>query len=58
MKSRYPDMPWGMVSGLRHRLVHDYEGVNWAIIVKVIFEEMPGFVSDIKKLCADASDEE
>ena len=44
MKDQYPDIPWNVVSGLRHRLVHNYEGVNWSIIVEIIFDEMDGFV--------------
>ena len=47
-KSQSPELPWNVVSELRHRLVHDYEGINWTIIVEVIFEEMPGFVQQIK----------
>ena len=51
LKARYPKVPWSIVSGLRHRLVHDYEGINWSIIVEVIFEEMPGFVAQIRQIC-------
>ena len=49
-KAAYPDIPWNAVSGLRHRLVHDYDGVNWSIIVAVIFDEMPSFIDQIKAL--------
>ena len=49
-KKEHPDIPWSVVSGLRHRLVHDYEGINWSIIVEVIFDEMDGFIVSIKKL--------
>ena len=44
VKDQYPDIPWNVVSGLRHRLVHNYEGVNWSIIVEIVFDEMDGFV--------------
>lgn len=50
LKSDYPDIPWTVVSGLRHRLVHDYEGINWSIIVEVIFDEMDDFIVSIKKI--------
>ena len=49
-KKEHPDIPWSVVSGLRHRLVHDYEGINWSIIVEVVFDEMDGFIVSIKKL--------
>lgn len=33
-----------MISGLRHRLVHDYEGTNWQMIVEVVFEDIPALL--------------
>ena len=50
MKREHPEIIWSVVAGLRHRLVHDYEGKNWSIIVEVIFDEMNDFVESIKKL--------
>lgn len=53
LKKTYRDLPWSMVSGLRHRLVHDYDGINWSIIVEVIFEDMEPFVEVIRKILRD-----
>lgn len=50
LKENHPDQPWNVVSGLRHRLVHDYEGINWTIIVEVIFEDMEPFVQSVKQI--------
>ncbi|MDD6488577.1 MAG: DUF86 domain-containing protein [Clostridia bacterium] len=49
-KKENPEIPWSVVSGLRHRLVHDYEGINWSIIVEVVFDEMGEFISSVEKL--------
>ncbi len=49
-KGKNCDIPWSMVSGLRHRLVHDYDGTNWNIIADVIFEELPLLIKQLKKL--------
>lgn len=49
-KKQYPDIIWSILAGLRHRLVHDYEGINWSIIVEVIFDEMDDFVNSIKQI--------
>jgi len=49
-KDQYPEQPWSLVAGLRHRLVHDYEGINWSIIVEVVFEDMSPFVENIKTI--------
>lgn len=50
LKEKYPEEPWSMVAGLRHRLVHDYEGINWSIIVEVVFEEIDPFVDKIREI--------
>ena len=31
-KKEHGDIPWAKISGLRHRLVHDYEDTNWSLI--------------------------
>lgn len=47
-KAAYPEQPWNMVAGLRHRLVHDYDGINWTIIVEVVFTDMEPFVDAVR----------
>ena len=39
-----------MISGLRHRLVHDYEGTNWSIIADVVFDDLPDFLDRIETI--------
>lgn len=51
-KKEHPDIPWSMVSGLRHRLVHDYDGINWSLIAEVIFHDMAPFVQQINQILA------
>lgn len=50
LKESYSELPWSMISGLRHRLVHDYDAINWTIIVEVIFEDMEPFVRAVKQI--------
>ena len=42
-----------MIAGLRHRLVHDYDGTNWNIIVEVVFEELPVLLEQLKELLTE-----
>lgn len=50
MKSAHPELPWNLVAGLRHRLVHDYDGINWSIITEVLFSDMGEFVYGVKQI--------
>jgi uncharacterized protein with HEPN domain len=47
-KVRHSDIPWSKIAGLRHRLVHDYDNTNWSLICTVLFEVLPGFLTQIE----------
>lgn len=49
-KEQHSSIPWSMISGLRHRLVHDYDGTNWNIIADVVFEELPELIVQLKRI--------
>lgn len=49
-KTEHSNIPWAMISGLRHRLVHDYDGTNWSIIADVVFDELPMLITEMEKL--------
>ena len=49
-KKTHPEIQWFMISGLRHRLVHDYDGTNWSIIADVVFDELPPLIDQLKEL--------
>lgn len=40
LKTQYAEIPWKTISGLRNRLVHDYEETNWSIIAGVIEDDI------------------
>ena len=49
-KKTYSNLPFSFVSGLRHRLVHDYDGINWSIITEVLFKDMDEFIEELEKI--------
>ncbi len=49
-KEKHNNIPWGMIAGVRHRLVHDYDGTNWNIISDVVFEELPDLINQLKEM--------
>ena len=52
-KKKYPDIPWGKISGLRHRLVHDYDNTNWSIINDILFIVLPDFWQQIEHIAVN-----
>lgn len=49
-KAAHPDIPWAKISGLRHRLVHDYDNTNWSLICTIIFDVLPDFLKSVHAL--------
>ena len=49
-KKAHEAIPWSKISGLRHRLVHDYDDTNWSLICAILYDVLPGFYQDLKKL--------
>ena len=49
-KEAHDEIQWAMIAGLRHRLIHDYDGTNWNIIADVVFEELPVLIEQLEKL--------
>ena len=49
-KEVYHEIQWTMIAGLRHRLVHDYDGTNWNIIADVVFDELPILITQLKEI--------
>lgn len=47
---RHTEVPWAQIAGLRHRLVHDYEGINWTLIAAVLFDELNVVIDQIDDL--------
>ena len=52
-KKSHPEIMWNVVAGLRHRLVHDYDGINWSLIADVIFSDMAPFVEQVSAILAE-----
>ena len=55
-KALHPDVEWAGISGLRHRLVHDYEGTNWEIVSSVIMDDLPVFLGQVSDLLDETSE--
>ena len=55
-KMEHDEIPWAMIAGLRHRLVHEYDGTNWNIIAEVVFEELPILITQLRSCLLEDGD--
>jgi uncharacterized protein with HEPN domain len=42
-----PSVPLLAMAGMRNRVSHDYEGVDWSIVEAVVFEDVPELVEEL-----------
>jgi len=53
IRENYPGVPWKQMAGTRDKLIHEYHGVDLAIIWAVVENELPKIKPEIDKLAAD-----
>ena len=49
-KALLPMIPWHMMYGMRNRIIHDYGNTDYAIVYKVVREELPSLVQHIASI--------
>jgi uncharacterized protein with HEPN domain len=50
----HPEIPWSSVTGMRHRLVHGYDSVDWERVWKTLRRDFPPLLEQLKILMADS----
>jgi uncharacterized protein with HEPN domain len=41
LRDKYPRIPWSQIMSQRNRVVHEYFGIDWALIWKTVSEDLP-----------------
>lgn len=51
--AEHPDVPWADIAGFRHKLVHDYSGINFGILWDAMTKDVPALLPTFRKLVGD-----
>ncbi len=46
-QSAMPEIPWSTAIGMRHRLVHGYDSVDWGRVWKTVRDDLPGLKTQL-----------
>lgn len=50
---RYPGIPWPEIIGLRNRLVHGYDEVDFDILWEIIIRDLPLLIEAVEKILGE-----
>ncbi|HUI93425.1 MAG TPA: DUF86 domain-containing protein [Chitinivibrionales bacterium] len=49
-KTKHSEIPWAQITGLRHRIVHDYTGVDLELVWQIINSDMKELLNNLRSL--------
>ena len=47
-KAAHPEIEWAKIAGLRHRVVHEYFGVDLDLVWEILEHDLPPFKRDLQ----------
>ena len=50
LKSKYKDMRWKQIAGMRDKMIHQYFGVNLEIVWEVVAKDLPPLQKKIEEI--------
>ena len=57
LRDSYVEIPWREITGTRDKLVHEYFGVNLAVVWRTVGEDLPPLVNQLRSILDDFLDE-
>ncbi len=52
-RSKHPEIPWSDVTGMRHRLVHDYEAIDLGMVRATIVDDLPALIENLRAIVGE-----
>lgn len=52
----HPEVPWSEITGMRHRIVHDYFSVDYQRLWDTVHSDLPPLIEQLERLLEDVGD--
>jgi uncharacterized protein with HEPN domain len=52
----HPEIAWSEVTGMRHRIVHDYFAVDYQRLWDTVHSDLPPLIEQLERILGDAGD--
>ncbi len=53
-RAAHPQIPWAEIVGMRHRVVHDYLGIDEEVVWHTVSEDLPVLITALEQVVDDA----
>ena len=50
---RYTAVPWKLIAGMRDRVSHGYDGIDYAMLWDTVHDDLPGLLTTIDQMLKD-----
>ena len=50
VQGKYPNLPWLQMIGLRNRLIHGYDNVDFDILWVIVTQDLPGLIAQLESI--------
>ncbi len=52
-RDQNPQIPWLSIAGMRNRLIHGYDAVDFDILWRVLEDDLPALIVELEKIVAE-----
>lgn len=47
-RTRHPEIPWPQIVGMRNRLIHGYDVLDWDLLWNTVVEDLPALIAALQ----------
>ena len=55
LREQYPDIPWKRMAGMRDRIIHGYDAIDYEVVWDAVKQEIPETKPQLQQILADYS---